>query len=69
MKDAEFKTINLLPTRPGRPPKFEKIALAPLYQIARPISYEKYKDMLQLLPYVPPVHHSYFEKLPHAEHK
>ena len=32
MKDKEFKTVNLLPTRPGRPLKFEKIALAPLYK-------------------------------------
>ncbi|XP_072763725.1 uncharacterized protein [Anoplolepis gracilipes] len=69
MKDPEFKTINLLPTRPGRPLKFEKIALAPLYENARPITYEKYKDMKQLLPYIPPVHHAYFETLPHAEHK
>lgn len=68
MKDKEFKTINLLPTRPGRPLKFEKIALAPLYQDARPITYEKYKDMMQLLPYIPPVHHAYFETLPHADH-
>nr|XP_012148112.1 PREDICTED: uncharacterized protein LOC105663491 [Megachile rotundata] len=69
MKDKEFKTINLLPTRPGRPLKFEKITLEPLYQNARPITYEKYKDIKQLLPYIPPVHHAYFETLPHAEHK
>lgn len=69
MKDAEFKIINLLPLRPGRPLKFEKIALEPLYQNARPITYEKYKDMKQLLPYIPPVHHAYFETLPHAENK
>ncbi|KAJ0175139.1 hypothetical protein K1T71_009280 [Dendrolimus kikuchii] len=53
--DAEFKIINLLPLRPGRPLKFEKIALEPLYQNARPITYEKYKDMKQLLPYIPPL--------------
>ena len=69
MKEKEFKTVNLLPTRPGRPRKFEKIALAPLYQDARPITYEKYKDIKQLLPYIPPVHHEYFKTLPHAEHK
>ncbi|KAL7635312.1 UNVERIFIED_CONTAM: hypothetical protein RMT77_014379 [Armadillidium vulgare] len=69
MTDAEFKIINLLPLRPARPLKFEKIALKPLYQNARPITYEKYKDMKQLLPYIPPVHHAYFETLPHAENK
>jgi len=30
--------------------------------------YEKYKDMEQLLPYIPPVH-EYFKTLPHKEHK
>ena len=69
MTDAEFKIINLLPLRPGRLLKFEKIALEPLYQNARPITYEKYKDMKQLLPYIPPMHRAYFETLPHAENK
>ncbi|XP_015594117.1 uncharacterized protein LOC107267216 [Cephus cinctus] len=67
MKDKEFKTTNLLPTRPRRPLNFEKIALAPLYQDARPITYEKYKGINQSLPYIPPVHHAYLETLPQAE--
>jgi len=51
MENIEFKTLDLSPTCRERLPKFEKIALAPLYHDARPITYEKYK---QLLPYIPP---------------
>jgi len=70
LENIEFKTLDLLPTCRGRPRKFEKIALAPLYHDARPlITYEKYKDMEQLLSYIPPVHHEYFRTLPHEEHK
>ena len=69
MKDTEFKTSNVSLTCSERPPKFEKIALVPLYHDARPITYEKYKGMEQLLPYISPVHHEYFKTLPHEEHK
>ena len=67
MEDT-FKTLNLSPTCPGRPSKFEKITMVPLYHDARPITYEKYKDIEQLLPYISPVH-EYFKTLPHEEPK
>lgn len=60
MEDTDFKTLDLSPTCRGRPLKFERTALTPLYNNARPITYEKYK---QLLPYIPPAHHEYFETL------
>ena len=47
MEDTEFKTLDLSPTVRGRPPKFERIALKCLYINARPITHEKYKDMMQ----------------------
>ena len=37
MEDT-FKTLNLSPTCPGRPRKFEKITMVPLYHDARPIT-------------------------------
>ncbi|KAL2723594.1 Vesicle transport protein SFT2B [Vespula maculifrons] len=68
MEDIKFKTLNLSPTYQGRS-KFERIALAPLYNDARSITYEKYKDMEQLLSYIPPVHQEYFKTLPYKEYK
>jgi len=44
MEGTEFKSLDLSPTCRGRPPKFEKITLAPLYHDGRPIIYKKYKD-------------------------
>ncbi|OAD56265.1 hypothetical protein WN48_03583 [Eufriesea mexicana] len=61
--------LYLSPTCRERPPKFEKFVLASLYHDARPITYEKYKDMEQLLPYIPPVHHEQFKTMPREEHK
>lgn len=69
MEDTDFKTLDLSPTCWGRSLKFERIALTPLYNDARPITYEKYKDMEQLLPYILPVHHEYFETLQYKKHK
>lgn len=68
MEDIKFKTLDLSPTYQGRS-KFERIALAPLYNDARSITYEKYKDMEQLLSYIPPVHQEYFKTLPYKEYK
>ena len=39
-----------------------------LYNDARSITYEKYKDTEQLLPYIL-VHHEYFKTLSYKEHK
>lgn len=62
--DKEFKILDLLPCR-GRPRNFNKIKLTPLYKNVRPISTPKYKDMMELLRYIPPMHHEYFNNLTH----
>ena len=69
MEDTDFKTLDLSPTCQGRQLKFKRTALTPLYNDVRPITYEKYKDMKQLLPYIPSVYHEYFETLQHKKHK
>ena len=61
-KDSQFKTLNLSPKR-GRPSNFGKIVLSSLYEKTRPVTKEKYKDMMDLLPYVPLIHHEYFKNL------
>ena len=46
-----------------------KNKLVPLCHDARLITYEKYKNIEQLIPYILPVHHEYFKTLPHEEHE
>lgn len=65
-ENAEFKTLDLS-HRLGRPQKFENIILSPLYDNARPVTSEKFNDMMDLLPYIPPIHHNYFKQLSRNE--
>lgn len=51
-----WKTAKILKYRPS--------AFVPK---TRSITYEKYKDINLLLPYISSVHHASFESLPHAE--
>jgi hypothetical protein len=37
-----------------------------LYKGIRPIPTAKYKDMMYLLPYIPPIHRDYFKNLHHS---
>lgn len=46
----------------GRPPIIE---LPPLYTAPLKIKLAKYKNLIELLPFIPPVHHSFFKALPH----
>jgi hypothetical protein len=34
-----------------------------LYKGIQPITAAKYKDMMDLLPHIPPIHHDYFKNL------
>ncbi|CAD1475415.1 unnamed protein product, partial [Heterotrigona itama] len=43
------------------------IKLAPLYKKTGPLTNLKYKDLMDLLHYIPPAHHSYFKSLPHTQ--
>lgn len=60
--NSEFKVLDLSPKR-GRPRIFENIDLLPLYTSIRPITEEKRKDMMDLLPYIPPIFHKHFISL------
>uniref|UniRef100_A0A1B0B9T7 Uncharacterized protein n=1 Tax=Glossina palpalis gambiensis TaxID=67801 RepID=A0A1B0B9T7_9MUSC len=60
--DTQFKILDLLPCR-GRQRNFNRIKLAPLYKNVLPISTPKYKNMMELLRYIPSMHHEYFKNL------
>ena len=65
-ENENFKVLNLLPRR-GRPRKFENIVLTPLYKNIRQITTAKFKDIIDLLRYIPPEHHDFFKSLSHAQ--
>lgn len=46
----------------GRPPPVE---LPPLYDAPIKIKLAKYKNLLELLPFIPPIHHQFYKTLPH----
>ena len=58
-----WKTVNLKRKAKGRPPDLGKISLPKLYSSQREIKPAKVKDLLELLDYVPPVHHAFYDKL------
>uniref|UniRef100_A0A1B0BZH4 Uncharacterized protein n=1 Tax=Glossina palpalis gambiensis TaxID=67801 RepID=A0A1B0BZH4_9MUSC len=60
--NSEFKVLDLSPKR-GRPGIFENIDLLLLYTSIRPITEEKCKDMMDLLPHIPPIFHKHFISL------
>lgn len=51
-----------LKKNPGRPPVVE---LQPLYNSPVKIKVKKYKNLLELLPFVPPIHHYFYKGLPY----
>ena len=57
--NSEFKILDLSP-KIGRPRIYENIDLPPLYTTIRPITKEKHKDMMDLLPYIPPIFHKHY---------
>lgn len=61
-ENAPFKTIFLFGKK-GRPKNLSIINMLPLYKTSRSIKREKYNDMISLLPYIPPIHHKYFNML------
>jgi hypothetical protein len=63
--DAKFCILDLSP-KGGRPKKYDKIQFLPLYKGILPITTTKYKDMMDLLSYIPPIHHAYFKNLHHS---
>lgn len=63
-EDIDFFAIDIAPARKGR--KAAHLGLIPvelLYAGQRPVTSAKKRDMLDLLPYIPPVNHGYFTNL------
>ena len=64
LNDLEpWKVVDLRPKRVGRPSDTGRMELPPLYDGPRAISDAKYRDLQELLHYVPPVHHSFYAGL------
>jgi hypothetical protein len=63
--DAPFLTKSLRIATVGRPPVFP-IELPCLYSGPLPIRKTKYDNLIQLLPYIPPIHHSFYTTLAHT---
>lgn len=59
----EFKTLDIAPSRAGRPNSLASIAQPLLYPDGRQVSALKKRDMHDLLQFIPPVHHSFFTNI------
>lgn len=66
-EDFPFSALCLKSAKPGRPVSLGRIAMENLYHGPRPVTKEKKRDMLDLLPYIPPINHAYFQGLTTAE--
>ena len=58
-----LKTVDLKRKTKGRPPDLRRIALPLLHTTPRPINEKKMADLLELLQFIPPVHHPFFQNL------
>ena len=58
-----WKTVSVKRATKGRPPDLGKIKLPHLYATSRKIKKAKLDDLMELLSYVPPVHHDFFKQL------
>lgn len=64
-EDLPFQQMDMRePKTAGRPSA--KFTVTPLYESPLPITTKKYKDLQTLLQFLPPIHHDYYTKLPHA---
>lgn len=63
--DTPFYEVDIGKKKQGRPIKnLHHIQQDPLYPTRRAITSAKKKDMLDLLPYIPPVFHGYYRNIP-----
>lgn len=61
---VQFDVLNIKPTgRKGRPISLKNVPYEKLYPSKRPVGELKKKDMIDLLPFIPPVHHPFFKNL------
>lgn len=64
MEDMPFSELDLTPsTRRGPKIKLDNVPLEKLYDGPRPVTKAKYRDMQDLLPFIPPVSHGFFKSL------
>ena len=62
-EDITFCKLNLKAARSGRRHSLANVSQDVLYPRGRPVTEAKKKDMLDLLPYIPPVKHDFFVSL------
>ncbi|XP_072392131.1 uncharacterized protein [Diabrotica undecimpunctata] len=61
---VQFDTIDITPTgRKERPVQFKNVPMQKLYSRMRPVSEQKKQDMIDLLEFIPPVHHRFFQNI------
>ena len=58
-----WKILDVQRKRPGRPSDPGRLSLEPLYDDARPIDSKKLKDLQELMDFIPPVHHAFYDEL------
>lgn len=63
-----WKILNVQRKRPGRLADPGRMSLEPLYDDAHPIDAMKHKDLCDLMDFIPPVHHAFFNELRSSAH-
>ena len=58
-----WKILNVQRKRAGRPSDPGRVSLKPLYDNPRPIQPEKLQDLHELMDFIPPVHHAFYNEL------
>lgn len=58
-----WKTVDFQKRVRGRPVDLKRVQLPSLYEASREISKAKFDDLMQLLSYIPPVHHRFYHLL------
>ena len=62
----QWKVVDLKPIRRGRPADISRASLQHLYAGPRTINKKKLDDLKELLDFIPPVHHSFYQNLEQA---
>lgn len=62
-EDTEFQAINIKKSLLGRPQSLKTIDQPLLYPKGRTVTKEKWRDMMDLLKFIPPVKHDYYNNL------
>ncbi|CAH1106789.1 unnamed protein product [Psylliodes chrysocephalus] len=62
-EDTEFQAINIRKSLVGRPHGLKNIDQPLLYPKGRTVTKEKWRDMMDLLKFIPPVKHDYYKNL------